>query len=66
MVRTIHVVELSHHLLAEPHVLVGVDRFDATRAAGRDEGQVLGCRGADDGRGRLLPARTVARASDWA
>jgi len=47
--RDLHVVELSHHLLAQPHVLVGVDSFNAARAAGRHEGQVLGRRGPDEG-----------------
>src|SRR5690606_31783387 len=51
--RDLHVVELRHHLLAEPHVLVGVDGLDAARAAGGHEGQVLGRRGAHEGGGGL-------------
>jgi hypothetical protein len=37
----VDVVELRHHLLAQPHVLVRADRSDATRATGCHEGQVL-------------------------
>ena len=58
--RDLHVVELRHHLLAEPHVLVGVERLDASRAAGRHEGQILGRRGASEGRDQLLLAGHAA------
>lgn len=33
-----HILELRHPLLAEPHVLVGVDRFDTARTSARHEG----------------------------
>lgn len=46
-----HIVERGHHLLREPEVFILVAHFHAgaATAASRDEGQVFGRRGADDG-----------------
>ena len=40
----IYVVELPHHLLSEPDVLISVNGFDATLAACGDKGQIFPCR----------------------
>ena len=45
----IDVVKQAHHLLRDPDALVGIDSLHAPLAAGGDEGQVLGCRGTDEG-----------------
>jgi len=36
--RNLDVIELRHHLLAQPHVLVCIERLDSASACGRHEG----------------------------
>ena len=49
----IHIVKNAHHFLGEPDGFVGIDRLDATLAAGGDKGEVFRRRGAGEGGGVL-------------